>query len=66
MSYLQKLICFILLHLVTSRPQINLDRTNWINNIVIQHDCLYVSATIISEVLAQQILSYCMSEWPMK
>ena len=70
MSYSQKLIFLILLHLVTSRPQINLDRTYWVsnneNNIVIQHDCLHVPATITTEVHGQQIISYCMGEWPTK
>jgi hypothetical protein len=59
------------LHLVSTRPQINLDLTNWVsnngeNNIVLQHDCLHVAATRYSESDPQQIISYCMSEFPSK
>ncbi|CAF3921450.1 unnamed protein product [Rotaria sp. Silwood2] len=70
MIFFRKLVCFTLLHLVITLPQINLDLTDWISvsesNTVLQHDCLHVFAPTKFSFPPQQIISYCMSEWPSK
>ena len=70
MIFFTKLVCFILSHLVTTLPQINLDLTDWISvsesNTVLQHDCLHVFAPTRFAYPPQQMISYCMSEWPSK
>ncbi|UJR12436.1 hypothetical protein I4U23_016612 [Adineta vaga] len=67
---MRTLFYLILLHLVIGSPQINLDLTDWINNsksdAVLQHDCIHVATSIQEGTDSQQIISYCMSEWPTK
>jgi hypothetical protein len=45
-----------------------MDLTDWgsdnRNDIVVQHDCLHVAASIEKETDPYQIISYCLTEWP--
>ena len=68
MTLLKEFLLLIILPLVCSRPQINLDLTDWNreNNDVLQHDCIDVLARRFSEIDPQQIISYCLSELPSK
>jgi hypothetical protein len=56
--------------LIHGQLQINLHLTDWVsndtNNQDLQHDCLYVAATIESENDPRLTISFCMSEWPSK
>ncbi|CAF1417530.1 unnamed protein product [Adineta steineri] len=64
------LFYFILLHLITGHPQINLHHTNWVreneNNDVLQHDCLRTDVLIEKGNFSREIISYCISELPPK
>ncbi len=52
--------------MVICSPQINLHLTDWVsdnrNNVVFQHDCLHVAASIEKEMDPYQIISYCLNE----
>ncbi len=53
----------LVLYFVTALCQINLDRIDWVSDIVFEDDCLHVAAKIEKENDPYQIVSYCMSEW---
>ncbi|CAF4150537.1 unnamed protein product, partial [Adineta steineri] len=58
------LFYFILIHLITGAPQINLyytDELSEINN-GIQHDCIRTSASLEEADITRQIMTYCMGE----
>jgi hypothetical protein len=66
MLSVRNLFYLILLHLVISSPQINLDLTDWVSgsNDDLQHDCLHIAVLREKVTDPRQIISYCMSEWP--
>ncbi|CAF2574165.1 unnamed protein product [Rotaria sp. Silwood2] len=70
MSFISYVFFCTVLYRIIAFPQINLDLTDWINdnesNMVLQHDCLHVTAWIEEDNDPYQIISYCMSEWPSK
>ena len=70
MSPTIKLVCFLLLQAALVRSRFNLDLTDWKHEVegevVLQHDCLHTAASIENETDPQQIISYCLGEWPSK
>ncbi|CAF4178971.1 unnamed protein product, partial [Adineta steineri] len=70
MLSIRNLVYPILFHFVIGLPQINLDLTDGVSNsesdVVSQHDCIHVAASIENGIDPHQVISYCMSEWPSK
>jgi hypothetical protein len=66
MLYIKNLFYFVLLHLITATPQINLYFTDWVseNNNSIRHDCLRIATSIDESNINRQIMLYCMGESP--
>ena len=59
-------IYLLVVYLVVASPQINLDLTDWVDKKTdLPHDCLHVAVAIKSDNV-QEIISYCMNEWPSK
>ncbi|CAF2391521.1 unnamed protein product [Rotaria sp. Silwood2] len=60
----------MILHLVSSPPQINLDLTDCVSNsesdATLQHNCLHVTGSIDKETDSRQFISYCMNEYSPK
>ena len=59
------LLSFMLFQIVICLPQINFHLTDWISDntsdVVFQHDCLYVAASIEEETDSYQIIAYCLT-----
>ncbi|CAF0891325.1 unnamed protein product, partial [Rotaria sordida] len=70
MSFVKNFLYVILINSVIGSPQINLHLTDEVidnkTNVVFQHDCLYVPASIEKENNIHQIISYCLTEWSSK
>ncbi|CAF3712463.1 unnamed protein product [Adineta steineri] len=70
MLSIRNLVYPILFHFVIGLPQINLDLTDGVSSsesdVVSQHDCIHVAASIENGIDPHQVISYCMSEWPSK
>ncbi|CAF2697935.1 unnamed protein product [Rotaria sp. Silwood2] len=70
MSLSLNLLYLMLLPWAIGSPQINLHLTDWISesvsDVVMQHNCLNVVASIEKENDPRQVISYCLSEWPSK
>ncbi len=52
----------LVLYSVTALSQIDLDLTDWVSDIVFEHDCLHVAAKIEKESDPYQIISYRIGE----
>ncbi len=71
MFFVDSFLSSILLPLIIASPQINLYFTDFVNNnnnnkddVVFQHDCLHVVASIERDMDPYQVISYCLSESP--
>ncbi|CAF0830570.1 unnamed protein product [Rotaria sordida] len=70
MFFIRILFYCFLLYSTTDSIQINLHLTDEISNnksdVAFQYDCLYIFAEIKKESDLHQIISYCLTEWPIK
>ena len=70
MSFVKTFLCFILFRLTVGSPQLNLHFTDSVSDeksdLVFEHDCLNVAASIKKENDPHQMISYCLTEFPSK